>query len=88
MSAAINRLLALVFTVLAMQTIQAEVPPVEYFAQLPDFCQASLSSDGKKIAGIVTVRDMSMVIAMDLEAKETYPLGKTENESATIRWIR
>lgn len=88
MSAAKNRFLALVFTFLAVQSVQAEILPIEYFAQLPDFRQASLSPDGKKIAGIVTVRGTSMIIAMDLEAKKTYPLGRTENETAKINWIR
>ena len=88
MIGAAKSIVFILLTTLCSQTLVAEILPVEHFAQLPDFRQASLSPDGKKIAGIVNVRGTSMAIAMDLEAKKTYPLGRTENETAKINWIR
>lgn len=79
----------LIFLVMfSSQVVAEELLPVEYFARLPDLRSVTLSPDGEKIAGIITLRGESVLIVKEIATGRTYPLIGTDNEDAKINWIR
>tara|TARA_R110002073_G_scaffold4833_4_gene30802 strand:- start:968 stop:2932 length:1965 start_codon:yes stop_codon:yes gene_type:complete len=61
--------------------------PVESFSQLPKYQKVVLSPDGKKVAFIQNVNDLSILSVLDIAKRQMNHLVKSDNVGVRIKWF-
>lgn len=68
--------------------VTAARPPLAAYAALPRLSDVSLSPDGKRIAGLVSQGDDTLLVVRDVEGDEAFTaVLKTDNVTFRFRWV-